>query len=384
LSREFEERRRVAEAALAEREKSVRERQATLEQQRTDLDAELGRRMVAERQKLLAEAARQEREKLGVEFKDLQNQLAEKQARLDTARQTELDLRQQQRALEERAQQMELEVARRMDAERGRIADAARLQASEEHRLRLAEKEQLIAGMQQQIEVLKQRAEQGSMQLQGEVLELELEQSLRNEFPADGIEPVAKGVRGADVLQCVRTPSGLDCGSILWETKRTKHWAREWPAKLKEDQREARAELAIIVTKALPEGVKSFALYEGVWVCDFASALPLGVALRHGLIQAAVARQAQAGRQGKMEQLYEYLSGHEFRQRIEAIVEAFVAMQGDLEAERRAMEKQWAKRERAIRQVIHHTAGLYGGVQGIVGQAALPEIQSLELPDART
>lgn len=382
LSREFEERRRVAEAALAEREKTVRDHLAQVELQRNNLDAELAKRMVAERQKLLATAAQQEREKIGVEFRDLQGQLAEQRLKLDTARQTELELRKQQRLVEERAQQLELEVARKLDAERGKIAEAVRAQSAEEHKLRLAEKEQLIAGMQQQIEVLKQRAEQGSMQLQGEVLELEIEQRLRAEFLTDSIEPVAKGVRGADVLQRVRTNAGLECGAILWETKRTKHWTREWPGKLKEDQREARAELAVIVTRTLPEGVTSFALHEGIWVCDFASAIPLGVALRHGLIQAAVARQAQAGRQGKMEQLYEYLSGHEFKQRIEAIVEAFVTMQGDLESERRAMEKQWAKRERSIRQVISHTAGLYGGVQGIVGQATLPEIQSLALPAA--
>lgn len=380
LAREFEERRRASEAALAERERSVRDHLAQLEQQRQNLDAELSRRMVAERQKLLTTAAQQEREKIGIEFRDLQAQLAEQRLKLDSARQTELELRRQQRLVEERAQQLELEVARKLDAERGRIAETARAQSAEEHKLRLAEKEQLIAGMQQQIEILKQRAEQGSMQLQGEVLELELEQNLRAEFLADAVEPVAKGVRGADVLQRVRTNAGLECGAILWETKRTKHWTREWPAKLKEDQRDARAELAVIVSRVLPDGVKSFALHDGIWVCDYASAIPLAVALRQGLIQAAVARQAQAGRQGKMEQLYEYLSGHEFRQRIEAIVEAFVTMQGDLESERRAMEKQWAKRERSIRQVINHTAGLYGGVQSIVGQATLPEIKSLELP----
>ncbi len=380
LSREFEERRRVAEAAMKEREKSVDDHLARLEVQRQNLDTELARRMVGERRKLLETAALQEREKLGIEFKDLQTQLAEQRLQLDTARQTELELRRQQRLVEERAQQLELEVARKLDEERARIADTVRAQSAEEHKLRLAEKEQLIAGMQQQIEALKQRAEQGSMQLQGEVLELELEQRLRGEFPGDGIEPVAKGVRGADVLQRVRTGGGLDCGAILWETKRTKHWTREWPGKLKEDQREARAELAVIVTRTLPEGVSAFGQHDGIWVCDFASAIPLGVALRQGLIQAAVARQAQAGRQGKMEQVYEYLSGHEFRQRIEAIVEAFVVLQSDLESERRAMEKHWAKRERGIRQVIGHTAGLYGSIQGIVGPAALPEIKSLELP----
>lgn len=381
LSREFEERRLKSETAFAERERVLRERQSALEDKTRALDDEVTRRLAAERQRLRSDIEKQEREKLGVEFRDLQNQLGEHRLKLDTAQRTELELRQRQRTLEEQARQLELEMARRLDAERTAIAEKARAQSAEEHRLKLSEKEQLIAGLQHQIEALKQRAEQGSMQLQGEVLELELEQNLRTEFITDAIEPVAKGVRGADVLQRVRTGAGFECGAILWETKRTKHWAREWPGKLKEDQREARADLAVLVSRTLPEGLHGFGHHEGVWVCDFAAALPLALALRQGLVQAAVSRQAQAGRQGKMEQLYEYLSGLEFRQSIEAIVEAFVAMQGDLEAERRAMEKLWSKREKTIRQVIGHTAALYGGVQGIVGQAALPEIKSLALPD---
>jgi hypothetical protein len=380
LSAEFEERKRAHDHALAERERGLQQRLDTLQRQQQSLDAEVAQRLAAEKQKLLAEAARQEREKVGVQFADLQNQVAEQRRKLADAQQIELDLRKRQRDLEEQGRQQEIEIARKLDAERSRIADGARQQALEEHRLKLSEKEQLIAGLQQQIDALKQRAEQGSMQLQGETLEVELEQALRAEFPPDAIEPVAKGVRGADILQLVRTQAGMDCGAILWEAKRTKNWAREWPAKLKEDQREARAEIAVLVSRALPAEIRGFGLLEGVWVCDSVSAIPLAVALRLGLIQAAVARQAQAGRQGKMEQLYEYLSGHEFRQRVEAVVEAFVSMQTDLEAEKRSWEKQWAKRERTIRQAISHTAGLYGAVQGIVGQAALPEIKSLELP----
>lgn len=380
MSREFEERRRVQDAAVSERERMLRESQEALQRQQQGLESEIGQRLAAERQKLLAEAARQERDKVGVQLADLQNQLGEQRRQLADSQQTELGLRKRQRELEEQARQLELEVARRLDSERGRIADAARQQSAEEHRLRLSEKEQLIAGLQQQIDALKQRAEQGSMQLQGETLEVELEQSLRAEFLGDAIEPVAKGVRGADLLQRVRTGAGLECGAILWEAKRTRNWARDWPAKLKEDQREARAEIAVLVSRVLPEGVRGFGLVEGIWVADYGSALPLATALRLGLVQVAVARQAQAGRQGKMEQLYEYLSGHEFRQRVEAVVEAFVSLQTDLEAEKRSWEKQWAKRERTIRQAIAHTAGLYGSVQGIVGQSALPEIKSLELP----
>lgn len=380
LAREFEERRKAQETAFAGRERALETRLAALAQQQQSLDTEIARRLEAERQKLLAEAARTEREKVGVQLSDLENQLGEQRRKLADAQHIELELRKRQRELEEQSRQMEVEIARRIDTERTRIADTVRQQSAEEHKLRLLEKEQLITGLQQQIEALKQRAEQGSMQLQGETLEVELEHSLRTEFLTDAIEPVPKGVRGADVLQRVRTNAGLDCGVILWEAKRTKNWARDWPAKLKEDQREVRAELAVLVSRALPDGIRTFGLLDGVWVCDPSSAIPLAVALRQGLIQTAVARQSQAGKQGKMELLYEYLSGHEFRQRVEAIVESFVTLQTDLEAEKRAFEKQWSRRERLLRQAVAHTAGLYGAVQGIVGPAALPEIQSLELP----
>jgi hypothetical protein len=166
---------------------------------------------------------------------------------------------------------------------------------------------------------------------------------------------------------------------ILWETKRTKNWSGGWIDKLKEDMRAAKSELAVLVTQAMPDGIKHFGQVDGVWVCDYASALPLAAALRSGLVNAAMTRLAETGKAGKMEELYAYLCGNEFRQHVEAVVETFVAMQAELLKERRAMEKAWGAREKQITRAIQHTAHLYGSIQGIAGQAALPEIKTLQL-----
>jgi hypothetical protein len=233
--------------------------------------------------------------------------------------------------------------------------------------------------MQRQIEELKRKAEQGSQQLQGEALELELEQTLRARFPRDLIEPVPKGEFGGDVLHRVLGPFDQPCGTILWELKRTKNWSDGWLTKLREDQRRAKADFALIVSNALPKDVTAFDLIDGVWVAEPRCALPVALALRQSLLELAAARHARHGQETKMELVYDYLTGPRFRHRVEAIIEKFNDMQADLDRERKWMTKQWAKREAQIRVVIDSTAGMYGDVQGIAGQA-LEEIEALSVP----
>ncbi|MDH4154180.1 MAG: DUF2130 domain-containing protein, partial [Nitrospira sp.] len=240
------------------------------------------------------------------------------------------------------------------------------------------EKEQTIASMQTQIEELKRRAEQGSQQLQGEVQELELEAVLRTKFPRDTIEPVPKGEFGGDALQRVMGPLGQLCGTILWESKRTKNWSDGWLVKLRDDQRTAKADIAIIVSQTLPKDVESFDLVDGIWVTNAKSVFSLAVALRHSLIELASARQALDGQQTKTEMVYQYLTGPRFRHRVEAIVEAFSSMQEDLDREKKAITKQWAKREEQIERVMQATVGMYGDLQGIAGKS-IQEIDGLEL-----
>jgi len=259
------------------------------------------------------------------------------------------------------------------------VREKAKIEAEDALKLKVSEKEEQIASMQRRIEELKRKAEQGSQQLQGEVLELELEESLRSKFPFDTIDPVAKGEFGGDVLQGVVAPSGLTSGSILWESKRTKNWSDGWLAKLRNDQRNAKAEIAVLVSKALPKEIDSFSAIDGVWVTAPKYAVPLASALRQSLVEIAASKQTQIGQQTKMELIYEYLTGPRFRHRIEAIVEKFSDMQSDLDREKKTTMRLWAKREAQIQGVIESTVGMYGDMQGIAGQA-LQEIEGLTVP----
>ncbi len=240
------------------------------------------------------------------------------------------------------------------------------------------EKEQTIAAMHKQIKDLKRRAEQGSQQLQGEVQEMELENILRAKFPFDAIEPVHKGEYGGDVLQRVVGASGQSGGTILWEFKRAKNWNDAWLVKLRDDQRTAKAEIAVIVSQSLPKGVETFEMVEGVWVTHPRAALPVAMILRQSLLELALARQVTEGQQTETEMVYQYLTGPRFRQRVEAIVETFSTMQEDLDKERKVIMKQWAKREEQIERVMGATVRMYGDLQGIEGKSLL-EIEGLDL-----
>ena len=312
------------------------------------------------------------------EIKSLKDELAEKAKKIKEFKDLELALRKEKRKLEEEKQNLELEVTRKLDAEREKIKEDIEKRLAEEHRLKDLEKEKLIESMKTQIEELKRKAEQGSQQMQGEVLEIELEGLLKKNFPHDEVIPVPKGMRGADVIQRVCTPSGQKCGTIIWESKRTKAWSDGWIDKLKEDQREAKADIAVIVSVTLPKDITGIGQINGVWVTDYNLAIGLAAALRTVLIEVAKAKTSAEGKTGKMEMLYEYLSGPEFRQQIEGIVEAFASMKNDLEAEKRAMEKIWAKREKQIEKVMRNTSRMYGSLQGIIG-STLPELKALKL-----
>ena len=331
-------------------------------------------------QKSLEEKAKKEAQELvNLEISDLKGQLEEKTKNLKEAQKYEFELRKRQRELEEKEEKLELELSRKIDAERQKIIEKASKGFEEKHQLKDAEKDKQLNDMKKQIDELKRKAEQGSQQMQGEVLELELEKSLKEEFPFDDIEPVAKGVRGGDIIQTVKTQSGRTCGKILWETKRTKTWSDSWIQKLKDDQREVKADLAILASESLPKGFHHFRQISGVWVTDILSAVSLALALRVVLIQVARERAVQVGKKEKMEIAYNYLTGPEFKNRVEAIVESFTAMKEDLEAEKRATQKIWAKREKQIERVISNTAGMHGDLQEIAG-ASLPTIKMLELP----
>ena len=304
--------------------------------------------------------------------------MKQRDKKLAEAQKVQADLLRKQRELDDAKRELDLTVEKRVQEGLAATRAQAKKEAEESLSLKVKEKEQTIASMQTQIESLKRKAEQGSQQLQGEVQELELEALLGEKFPFDTIQPVPKGEHGGDVLHIVIGPLGQPCGTILWESKRTKNWSDGWLTKLRDDQRAAKAELAVIVSQALPKSVETFDLIDGVWVTHPRAALPIAVTLRHTLIEIATARQASEGQQTKMEMVYQYLTGPRFRQRVEAIVEAFSSMQQDLYKEKKAINKQWAKREEQIDRVMHATVGMYGDFQGIAGKT-LQEIEGLEL-----
>ncbi|HRX86123.1 MAG TPA: DUF2130 domain-containing protein [Phycisphaerae bacterium] len=382
---QYEQRIAAKDAEVAKREAALRAGQAELAKAKESIDEQVAERLKAERGAVAAEEARKARLALGADLEEkakavaeLQEVLKQRDTKLAEAQKAQAELIRKQRELDDARREMELTIEKRVQTALEAARLAARKEAEEGLKLKVAEKEQTIAAMQRQIEDLKRRAEQGSQQLQGEVQELELEALLREKFPQDTIEPVPKGEHGGDVLQRITNPLGAACGTILWESKRTKNWSDGWLAKLREDQRTARAEVAVIVSTALPKDVDTFNFQDGVWITGPRCTLPVALALRQSLIEVATARQTGEGQQSKMELVYQYLTGPRFRQRVEAIVEKFNDMRDDLDKERKALTRLWAKREEQIRCVIESTAGMYGDLQGIAGKT-LQEIEGLDL-----
>jgi hypothetical protein len=351
---------------------------------RTEIEAtvkeEYDRQLTVELDRARKQAAKDAEKKSAHELTALKDELEAQAKDLEQARQVELAVRKRERDLERKQQELELTVARTLDDERTRIVSDTQARAAEQHRLKDAEKERQLADMRRQIEELKRKAEQGSQQLQGEAGEEELEAMLRATFPCDDITPVAQGIRGADLHQTVIDARGARCGTLLWECKNAKNWSEAWIAKLKNDQRTLRADVAILVTTSLPRGCTRFAIVDGVIVTDFACAAAVAGLVRANLFQLAQTRSAVINKDQKMELLYRYLSGVEFRQRVEAIVEAFERMREDLDQERSAAERQWAKRTKQIESVTFNISGMYGDLQGLV--PSLPSIERLELPAA--
>ena len=279
--------------------------------------------------------------------------------------------------LREKDEEREIQMKKRLMDEEERIKVEVRQKADEEHKLKDLEKDNKLQQALDQIESLKTKIQQGSQQTQGETLELELETKLREEFPTDKILEVKKGQRGADVEQEVVDKLGRSCGKILWESKNAE-WSNGWISKLKEDQRQAKADLAVLVTVNLPEGVASFAYRDGVWIVSWKHFIPLSWSLRFNLVSLFHERTSSEGKDEKMKILYQYLTGTEFKNRVEGIVDAFSNLQEELEKEKRYFNVKWARQEKEIRKVIDHTHGMYGDLQGVIGKS-LPEIKSLEL-----
>ncbi len=346
---------------------------------RRSFDAELVRRDQQAAKALAAaqaQAKQTAKEETAAQQIALQDRLKEQDAKLREAQIAQAAAMKREQEFKDKEAALELTLQKRMAAERPALEEKLAKEAQDKASLKEAEQAQKIDALTKRIEDLQQRATQGSMQTQGEAAEIVLEDTLAQAFPMDGFSPVAKGISGADVQQDVMGHGGI-AGRILWESKRTKNWTAGWLAKLRDDQRASGCEVAVITSAALPDGIDSFGLIDGIWVCAPRYAVPLATSLRHGLIDVAGAKGRAMGQETKMEMVYDYLTGTQFKQRVDAIVERFEDMQDNLRKERVFIEKQWALRAKQIDLVIASTVGMHGDLQGIAGRS-MPEIESVE------
>jgi hypothetical protein len=386
FDRSLAERAKALEAGLALEAKRRAEREAA--QQVSALKEQLAAAEAAAKggkaqlEKVREQAAAQAREAFELDLKAAREALAAKDDVLQKFRSEELALRRQLREIEEARKNQELEYQRKLDEERKRIQEAARTSLADEFARKESQMRVQMESVQRELADAKRKLEQGSQQLQGEALECGLEEMLRAAFPLDEIVEVPKGVNGADLLQRVRSPSGALCGTIIWEAKQTKAFQSQWLPKLKDDQQACGAELAVLVTSAMPkqEGVKGgaapFMRQADVWITSFGAARPLAEALRTTLVEMHKLRVANAGRSEKMELVYNYICSPQFAQRVKTVVDGFEAMRADLEAEKSAMMRMWKKREGQLTRLTGSLLGVVGDLQGIA-EESLPQLHNV-------
>jgi hypothetical protein len=379
VERKYQQQIREQQTAIAGREQEVAKRSADLERQALDAERHMAEqvrvRLEAERKQLAMQEAERAKQMVAGELERQTSELKDRDARLESlatklkvAQAQEAEFLRQKRALDDERRELKLQVQRQVQQELEAVRRQAQSQAEEQMGLQVRDKDEAIQGLRRQIDELKRKAEQGSQQAQGEVLETQIEQQLRARFPMDEIQPVPKGQFGGDLLHTVRDAAGQPCGTILWEFKRTQTWSAGWLAKLRGDQRAAGAELAVLASQTLPRDLSLFDHVEGVWVSSLACTLPVAVALRQALIELARVRRAGEGEQTKAQQVYSYLTGPQFRHRVETIAEKFTDMRADLDQERKFIERQWAKREKQLELVLKASEGINGDLQAIAGR----------------
>lgn len=330
------------------------------------------RRLLEEQSKAKA------KEEMEVYLKNIQAELEQKNKENLSLKQKELELMKAQQQLATVEQEITLKKEKEFLERQKQLEENIRLQSEEQSQMKLKEKDTQLEQMKKQVAEMTRKLEQGSMQLQGEAQELILEELLKESFPFDTIEEVGKGVKGADVVQSVKNKWGVDCGTIIYESKRTKAFSDSWIDKLKSDLRGQKADVAVLVTEVMPKEMTGFGLKDGIWVCTFKEVKGLATVLREALLRISEAKESEENRGEKMHMLYSYLTSNEFRQQVEAIVEGFTSMKSALDKEKKAMMKLWAEREKQIDKVVQSTVSMYGSIRGIAG-SAVGEIKSLEL-----
>lgn len=359
-----------------------------MEQAKTD--AENQEKIIAEKVKLQKavleqEAIKKAASEMQLQMEMLNKELSEKETKLKDSQAKELQFLLKAKELQEKEAQFELTLQQKLQAERELLSEQIKKQELEKNSIKEKDYQLQMMELKKQLEDQKKLTEemvrkqgQGSMQMQGEVQELILEELLRSTFPFDSIDEVGKGVKGADAIHTVRNPLGQVCGKIIYESKNTKAFGGDWIDKLKHDMRSSQADIAVIVTETMPKDMERFGMKDGVWICNFREIKSLAFVLRDSLIKIHAAQSSQENKGDKMSLLYSYLTGTEFRQQIEAIVEGFTELQMGIQREKNAMTKIWKEREKQLEKVLLNTTNFYGSVKGIAGNA-ISDIKLLEL-----
>ena len=368
-----------AERFKKERKKLEQEQEEfTLKKERENelFKERLQKEIATERQKITAE----QQEEFLQQINSLKEENEQRKEENRALKQTEIDLLTKENQLKEKQEEMELTMQKQLLEQQKAIEEQGRAKERQVNELREKEYQKQLEDQKKLIEEMKRKAEQGSMQLQGEVQELAIEEYLQVNFPFDTIDEVKKGITGADCIQYINTRDLKNCGSIYYESKRTKNFSESWIDKLKKDMQSTSSAIGVIVTETMPSDMDRMGMRNGVWVCNFAEFKGLCFVLRESLVMLRKNVIVQENKGDKMSMLYDFLTSQEFKMQIETIVEGFTSMQSQLETEKRSMHRQWKEREKQIDRVIQNTVEMYGSIKGIAG-SAVPRINSLELPD---
>ena len=345
-------------------------------------DADFSTTLANEKKQLQQSLEENLRKSIGADYENqlkMQEQInKENEEKLRSARQKELEFLKKEQELKNKEAELEISTQKKLQEEREKITDEIRKIEQQKNevkdtatQLKMKELEKQLEDQKKLAEEMRRKAEQGSMQLQGEVQELALQEMLASSFPFDLISEVGKGVRGADCIQTVRNNFAQECGKIIYESKRTKHFDKSWIDKLKADMRSTTSDVAVLVTNALPENCNKFSLMDGVWVCSFEEVVPLSHVLRDGIIKVFNASRTHENKGDKMNMLYTYLTSNEFSEQWNAIREGFMSMKISIQKERDAMEKLWKAREKQLEKVLLNAAHIKGSVEGIAGQDSI-------------
>lgn len=326
---------------------------------------------------LQPELEKQLKEKMEFEMKNKNNELDELRKQNKNMQEQMLELNKLIRQIKQESDNRRVEMEKKLTNSQEKIREEEKRKSDEEYKLKILEKDKKLNDALKMVDEYKKKLEQGSQQSQGEVMEDELKKILSEEFPYDEVADVPKGIRGADLIQIVKNNLGKKCGAILWEAKRTKVWTEGWISKLKQDQREIKAELAIIVTQVLPQEISSFGIKDGIWVVDYKTVVGAAISLRNNLIELFSLRSANKGKEEKKEILWNYLTSVEFKQRVEAIYESYNNLRDELQKEKDWFLKKWAREEKSITRVADNLLGMHGDLEGIVGKT-LPELEQLK------